>query len=181
MLCSPRSPSSIVCRNGTASSLPSPNDPIISSPMPNGSCRCARWDKAGRADRPCLRTSRRSDASGIALALMTATRRGPPRPSPLSAERVTNPIAFVDEGLGNSSYLLDLGDGRAMILDPARDVTPYLAAADRARLSIAFTVETHLHADFLTGSRELAARGATVLASKAAAIELPHHGFDDGD
>ena len=47
--------------------------------------------------------------------------------------------------------------------------------------SIAFTVETHLHADFLTGSRELAARGATVLASKAAGIEWPHRGFDDGD
>ena len=59
--------------------------------------------------------------------------------------------------------------------------TPYLAAAERAGSSIAFTVETHLHADFLTGSRELAARGATVLASKAAGIEWPHRGFDDGD
>jgi len=94
---------------------------------------------------------------------------------------VTIPIAFVDEGLGNSSYLLDLGDGRALVVDPARDATPYLAAAEAAGVSIAFTVETHLHADFLTGSRELAARGATVLASKAAGIEWPHRGFDDGD
>ena len=91
------------------------------------------------------------------------------------------PASFVDEGLGNSSYLLDIGDGRALVVDPARDATPYLAAAERARLSIAFTVETHLHADFLTGSRELAARGATVLAPRAARMEWPHRGFDHGD
>ena len=91
------------------------------------------------------------------------------------------PVAFVDEGLGNSSYLLDLGDGRALIVDPARDATPYLAAADRAALTIAFTVETHLHADFLTGSRELAAHGATVVAPRAGGIEWPHRGFDHGD
>ena len=90
-------------------------------------------------------------------------------------------VAFVDEGLGNSSYLLDLGDGRALVVDPARDATPYLAAAKRAGLSIAYTVETHLHADFLTGSREVAALGATVLASQTAGIEWPHRGFGDGD
>ena len=95
--------------------------------------------------------------------------------------RSIEPIAFVDEGLGNSSYLLDLGDGGALVVDPARDATPYLAAAERAGLSIAFTVETHLHADFLTGSRELAARGAAVLAPRAGGIEWPHRGFDHGD
>ncbi len=98
----------------------------------------------------------------------------------MTATAIT-PVAFIDEGLGNSSYLLDLGDGRALVVDPARDATPYLAAAERAGLSIAFTVETHLHADFLTGSRELAARGATVLAPRAGEIEWPHRGFDHGD
>lgn len=93
----------------------------------------------------------------------------------------TTPVAFVDEGLGNSSYLVDIGGGRALVVDPSRDATPYLAAADGAGLSIAFTVETHLHADFLTGSRELAARGATVLAPRAAGIEWPHRGLDHGD
>jgi hydroxyacylglutathione hydrolase len=92
-----------------------------------------------------------------------------------------DPVAFVDEGLGNSSYMIDLGDGRALVVDPARDATRYLAAADRAGVSIGFTVETHLHADFLTGSRELAARGATVLAPRAGGIEWPHRGFDHGD
>ncbi|MDQ3306793.1 MAG: hypothetical protein M3499_00280 [Actinomycetota bacterium] len=81
--------------------------------------------------------------------------------------RAVRPVAFVDEGLGNSSYLIDLGDHRAaLVIDPAREATPYLAAAERAGLSIAFTVETHLHADFLAGSRELAARGATVVAGR---------------
>ena len=95
--------------------------------------------------------------------------------------RGSDPVAFVDEGLGNSSYLVRLGDGRALVVDPARDATAYLAAAERAGVSIAFTVETHLHADFLTGSRELAARGATVLAPRGGGIEWPHRGFDHGD
>lgn len=90
-------------------------------------------------------------------------------------------LPFVDEGLGNSAYLFDLGDGRAVAVDPARDVTTYLATAERLGLRIAYSVETHLHADFLTGSRELAARGATVLASAAAGLEWPHRGFVDGD
>lgn len=98
----------------------------------------------------------------------------------MTAGTVTS-VAFVDEGLGNSSYMVDLGDGRALVVDPARDATPYLAAAERAGLSIAFTVETHLHADFLTGSRELAAGGATVLAPRSGGIEWPHRGFDHGD
>src|SRR5687768_17761599 len=88
--------------------------------------------------------------------------------------------ALVDEGLGNSSYLVDIGDGRALVVDPSRDATPYLAAAERAGLSVAFTAETHLHADFLTGSRELAARGASVLAARAAGLEWPHRGCARG-
>ena len=91
------------------------------------------------------------------------------------------PVAFVDDGLGNSSYLLDVGGGRALVVDPSRDASPYLAAAERAGLSIAFTVETHLHADFLTGSRELAALGATVVAPRAGGIAWAHRGFDHGD
>jgi glyoxylase-like metal-dependent hydrolase (beta-lactamase superfamily II) len=62
---------------------------------------------------------------------------------------------IVDEGLGNSSYLVDLGDGRALVVDPVRDPSSYLELAGRRRLTHA--VETHLHADFVSGSRELAA------------------------
>jgi glyoxylase-like metal-dependent hydrolase (beta-lactamase superfamily II) len=69
------------------------------------------------------------------------------------------PVPVVDEGLGNSSYLLDLGDGRAAVVDPERDPHPYLARADAGGLTVAFAVETHVHADFVTGTRELAAQG----------------------
>jgi glyoxylase-like metal-dependent hydrolase (beta-lactamase superfamily II)/rhodanese-related sulfurtransferase len=90
-------------------------------------------------------------------------------------------VTLVDEGLGNSSYLVNLGDGRALVVDPARDPSPYLAAAERLGVAISHTAETHLHADFVTGSRDLAARGATVLAPAAAGIEWPHRGLADGE
>jgi glyoxylase-like metal-dependent hydrolase (beta-lactamase superfamily II)/rhodanese-related sulfurtransferase len=90
-------------------------------------------------------------------------------------------VSFVDEGLGNSSYLVDLGDGRGLMVDPERDPSPYLARAESLSLSVAFCVETHLHADFVSGSRELATGGARVLASRAGGIEFPHQGLADGD
>ena len=88
---------------------------------------------------------------------------------------------IVDEGLGNSSYLVDLGDGRALMLDPSRDPSPYLAAAERRGLTIAYVAETHLHADFVSGSRELAAQGAQVLAAAAGRSEFPHRKLVDGE
>lgn len=91
------------------------------------------------------------------------------------------PIAFVDEGLGNSSYLIDIGDGRAVVIDPSRHPRPYLAAAERRRLQVAFAVETHLHADFVSGSRELAALGATVVAPAAGGLEFPARGLVHGE
>jgi hydroxyacylglutathione hydrolase len=86
---------------------------------------------------------------------------------------------IVDKGLGNSSYLVDLGDGRALVIDPVRDPTRYLELAGQGGLRITHAVETHLHADFVSGSRELAARGARVLAARAAELEFPHQGLDD--
>jgi len=86
----------------------------------------------------------------------------------------------VDEGLGNSAYLVELGDGRALVVDPARDPTPYLELARRRRLQVAYAAETHLHADFLSGSRELAEAGAQVLAPRASRLGFGHRGLDDG-
>ncbi|HZT64200.1 MAG TPA: MBL fold metallo-hydrolase [Acidimicrobiales bacterium] len=94
---------------------------------------------------------------------------------------MTDIVSIVDEGLGNSSYVVDLGDGRALVLDPERDPAPYLEAAERRHLRVAYTVETHLHADFVSGSGELAARGATVVASAAGNRQFAHHGLGDGD
>jgi glyoxylase-like metal-dependent hydrolase (beta-lactamase superfamily II)/rhodanese-related sulfurtransferase len=88
-------------------------------------------------------------------------------------------IPFVDEGLGNSSYLVDLGEGRGLVVDPTRDVTEYARAAEMQGLRLAYGLETHLHADFVSGSRELARLGATVLAPRAGRIEFPHQRLDD--
>jgi hydroxyacylglutathione hydrolase len=91
-------------------------------------------------------------------------------------------VPIVDDGLGNAAYLVDLGDGRALVVDPARDPTPYLTLAQARRLTISAVAETHLHADFLTGSRELArACGARILAPRAAGLAFAHHGADDND
>jgi hydroxyacylglutathione hydrolase len=88
----------------------------------------------------------------------------------------------VDEGLGNSAHVVELGDGRALVVDPARDPTPYLELARWRRLRIAYAAETHLHADFLTGTRELAAAGgAQVLAPGASRLGFRHRGLEDGE
>jgi glyoxylase-like metal-dependent hydrolase (beta-lactamase superfamily II)/rhodanese-related sulfurtransferase len=90
-------------------------------------------------------------------------------------------LPFVDEGLGNSSYLVDLGDGRGLVVDPTRDVTAYARAAERQGLRLAYSLETHLHADFVSGSRELARLGATVLVPRAGRHAFPHRGLLDSE
>jgi glyoxylase-like metal-dependent hydrolase (beta-lactamase superfamily II)/rhodanese-related sulfurtransferase len=91
-------------------------------------------------------------------------------------------IPLVDEGLGNSAYLADLGDGRALAVDASRDLRALRAAAARRGLRVAFAAETHLHADFLSGAVQLAADdGATVLAAAAGRRQFPHAPLADGD
>src|SRR6476659_1034928 len=93
-----------------------------------------------------------------------------------------NVVPLVDEGLGNSAYLLDLGDGRALAVDAARDLRALRLSAERLGLEVAYAADTHLHADFLSGAVQLAATdGATVLASAAGHREFPHRGLADGD
>ncbi|MGQ0717859.1 MAG: MBL fold metallo-hydrolase [Pseudonocardiales bacterium] len=90
--------------------------------------------------------------------------------------------AVVDEGLGNSCYLLDLGDGGALVVDPTRDLRAIRQAAAGAGLRIRFVADTHLHADFLSGATQLAhVDGAQVLASAAGRRGFPHRGLADGD
>lgn len=91
-------------------------------------------------------------------------------------------IPQVDEGLGNSAYLVDLGDGRALAVDASRDLRALRAAAGRRGLTVAFAADTHLHADFLSGAVQLARdTGASVLASAAGERAFPHRGLIDGD
>ena len=85
-------------------------------------------------------------------------------------------------GLGNTCYLLDLGDGGALVVDPSRDLRFVRAAAEKAGLRIRFVADTHLHADFLSGAVQLRHDdGAQVLASAAGHREFGHRGLVDGD
>ncbi|HCT77485.1 MAG TPA: MBL fold metallo-hydrolase [Micromonosporaceae bacterium] len=91
-------------------------------------------------------------------------------------------MSVVDEGLGNSTYLLDLGDGRALAVDAPRDLRAVRQAAARRGLTIVYAADTHLHADFLSGAVQLAAiDGAQILASAAGNRRFEHRGLRDGD
>jgi hydroxyacylglutathione hydrolase len=93
-----------------------------------------------------------------------------------------NLVPLVDEGLGNSAYLVDLGDGRALVVDVSRDLRAVNAAAAKRGLTVAFAADTHLHADFLSGAHQLGTKGqARVLASAAGHREFTHTGLHDGD
>ncbi len=71
---------------------------------------------------------------------------------------------FYDDGLAQASYLIGCAaTGEAIVVDANRDLAQYLDAAAAEKLSITRVTETHIHADFVSGSRELArATGATL-------------------
>ncbi len=87
--------------------------------------------------------------------------------------------------LSHASYLIgDTSTGRAVVVDPQRDVAEYLADAEAHGLTIEEVLETHFHADFLSGHLELAARtGATIGYGRAAEgrAEFPIELYGDGD
>jgi hydroxyacylglutathione hydrolase len=71
---------------------------------------------------------------------------------------------FYDPGLAQASYLLGCEhSGQALVVDPNRDVSEYLEAAAALKLRITHVTETHIHADFVSGSRELAQRAGAAL------------------
>lgn len=74
---------------------------------------------------------------------------------------------YYDESLAQASYLIGCERAReAIVIDPNRDVEAYVRAAAARRVQIRYVTETHIHADFLSGARELAeTTGATLLLS----------------
>ena len=89
---------------------------------------------------------------------------------------------FVDEGLGHSSYVIDVGDGAAAIVDPPRFPAEHEELIDRAGWDLGWTIDTHSHADYVTGSPGLAARrGVTFIAPAASNLETPHQAIRDGE
>lgn len=90
---------------------------------------------------------------------------------------------FFLEGLGHQSYIvIDEGSGAAAVVDPRRDVDVYLDAAQRAGARITHILETHIHNDYVTGARELAAHtGATIVAGAGDAPLYDHRSVNEGD
>ncbi len=82
--------------------------------------------------------------------------------------------------LSHASYML-ASEGEAIVVDPQRDVEIYLKAADEHSVAIRHIFETHLHADFVSGHKELAARtGATIYMGSQAGATFPHVAVRDG-
>src|SRR5262245_56185590 len=83
--------------------------------------------------------------------------------------------------LAHASYMV-ASHGVAAIVDPQRDVDIYVDAAAKAGCRIEHIIETHLHADFVSGHRELAERtGARIYLGAGSAAEFPHVAVKDGD
>jgi hydroxyacylglutathione hydrolase len=83
--------------------------------------------------------------------------------------------------LAHASYLIG-ADGEAAVVDPQRDVDQYIEEAAAQNLKIKYIIETHLHADFVSGHRELAARtGAEIVFGEKAGAAFPHRAVKDGD
>ena len=85
--------------------------------------------------------------------------------------------------LSQAAYLVgDRTTGRAVAVDPRRDVDEILHAAQDDGLAIEWVVETHFHADFLSGHLELAAAtGATIGIGSRGTTEFPSHSLADGE
>ena len=85
--------------------------------------------------------------------------------------------------LSHASYLIgDETTGRAVVVDPQRDVAEYVADATKLGLAIELVIETHFHADFLSGHLELAkATGAKIVYSSVAETEFDAMGVADGE
>ncbi len=92
-------------------------------------------------------------------------------------------IQYYLDCLSHASYLIgDETTGRAVIVDPQRDVSEYLADAKDLGFTIDLVIETHFHADFLSGHLELAkATGAKIVFSSVAEAEFEVMGVDDGE
>ncbi len=83
--------------------------------------------------------------------------------------------------LAHASYLIASGD-EAIVVDPQRDVDEYIEFAQARGLKIRHVLETHLHADFVSGHAELARRtGATIYMGHRAGATFPHVAVQDGD
>ena len=88
---------------------------------------------------------------------------------------------FFDEGLAQASFLIGCDRTRqAVVIDPRRDAGIYLSAARQHGVTIAAAIETHLHADFVSGARELASAGVRVITGPKSGTAFEHEEPADG-
>jgi len=92
-------------------------------------------------------------------------------------------VQYYLDCLSQASYLVgDETTGRAVVVDPRRDIAEYLADAEGHGLDIELVIETHFHADFLSGHLELArATGAEIGYGAAGTAEFPIRKLGDGE
>src|SRR5438094_4423924 len=92
-------------------------------------------------------------------------------------------VQYYLDCLSQASYLVgDEGTHRAVVVDPRRDVEIYLDDADTHSLRIERVIETHIHADFLSGHLELAAKtGASISYGEGAEVDFPIEALRDGE
>lgn len=90
---------------------------------------------------------------------------------------------FLVDGLGCASYMIiSEQDNIAAVVDPDRDVRKYIEMAERRRVKISLVIETHLHADHVSGNTDLAARtGAPICIHEAAGVGFDHRPLHDGE
>lgn len=88
---------------------------------------------------------------------------------------------FYDKGLAHGSYVI-ISNNQAAVIDPARDPKPYYDFVNQHNAEIAYVIETHPHADFVSSHLEIAQKtGAKILVSKLLGADYNHQTFDDGD
>ncbi len=111
----------------------------------------------------------------------SASRSGLSEPTELAPGVLLD--SWFAEELGNSSYLLRVeGSDTTVLIDPWRDADTYIPAIESAGSPRVLSLETHVHNDFISGSREVAASNqAEIGASKDAPLQYPHRPLTDGE
>ena len=90
---------------------------------------------------------------------------------------------LLHEGLAAASYLIGcVAKGEAAVVDPSLSAETYTALAAEKGLQIVAVFETHMHADYFSTGRAIAAQtGATIYAPRLADVQFPHQPIDDGE
>src|SRR6478672_10669086 len=89
---------------------------------------------------------------------------------------------YMRDDLGCASYLIgDTDAGECVVVDPQWDVEEYIETARDKGMQIRYVIETHNHADHVSGHGKLARQGAEVLIYESAGVDYPHRGLHDGE